>query len=332
MSNTENPFNLSSNTFAIILIVGGMFTLSAMDATVKYVVEGGISVLQMLAMRSWIVVPVLALWMMFNGGVKQLYTGKPLMHFLRVFFGFGAPFFFFNAISILELAEATVIAFSATFIMTALSVPILKEHVGVHRWGAILFGFGGIVIATDPTSDIFNIGALYAILAALSYSIMMIITRLIGNTEGTFKLLFYFHLWAGLVSTGSVLLGLGGLVYEPVEFSLSMVGWGGIMAISAFVITGHYGIMRAFSIAPVGLIAPYEYSILLSAAFFGYMIWGHVPQPNFWAGATLVVLSGVYLVMREIKLKKLAGVTANMGGSAGPVAAPIPPSVSIDNK
>ena len=337
MRETNNPFNLSSDAFGIVLVLAGMVLLSAMDATVKYVVEGGISVMQMLAMRSWLVVPLLLLWMMLSGGIKQLKTDKPLLHFLRVFFGFGAPFFFFNAISLMSLAEATVIFFSASFIMTALSIPILKEQVGIHRWGSIALGFSGIIIASDITNELFNVGALYSFAAALSYSLMMIITRLIGSREGTFKLLFYFHLWGGLVSSASVLLGVGGLTYVAVEFPLSvqdvaMQGWGGIALITVLVIAGHYGLMRAFSIAPVGLLAPYEYSILLTSAFFGYIIWGHVPAANFWAGAALVVLSGVYLVYREIRVKKLEGVTVDMSGSAGPVAVPIPPSISVDSE
>ena len=332
MRETEHPFNLSSNTFGIVLVLIGMILLSAMDATVKYVVEGEISVMQMLAMRSWLVIPLLVIWMLLNGGFRQLKTHKPGLHFLRVFFGFGAPFFFFNAISRMSLAEATVIFFSASFIMTALSIPILKEHVGIHRWGSIALGFSGIIIASDMTNGFFNVGAFYSFAAAISYSFMMIITRLIGNAEGTFKLLFYFHLWGGLVSTASVLLGIGGLAYAPIELSFSMQGWGGIMVITVLVIVGHYGLMRAFSIAPIGLLAPYEYSILLTSAFFGYIIWGHVPAVNFWVGAVLVVLSGVYLVYREIKIKKLEGVTADMDISAGPVAAPVPPSISVDNK
>ena len=336
MRETANPFNLTPNTLGIVLVLIGMVLLSAMDATVKYVVEEGISVMQMLAMRSWLVVPLLALWMIWGGGLSQLKTGKPGLHFLRVFFGFGAPFFFFNAITRMSLAEATVIFFSASFIMTALSIPILKERVGVHRWAAIALGFTGIIIASDLinglTSEIFNSGALYSFAAALSYSFMMIITRLIGNTEGTFKLLFYFHLWGGVVSTATVMFGIGGVVYMPVDFNFSMAGWGGISLITALVITGHYGLMRAFSIAPVGLLAPYEYSILLTSTFFGYIIWGHVPATNFWIGAALVVLSGVYLVYREIKIKKLEGITADMEISAGPVAAPVPPSISVNNK
>ena len=330
MRETGNPFNLTSNAFGIVLVLSGMVLLSTMDATVKYVVEGGISVMQMLAMRSWLVVPLLILWMVLNGGFRQLKTDKPFLHFLRVFFGFGAPFFFFNAISQMELAEATVVFFSASFIMTALSIPILKERVGIHRWGSIALGFTGVVIAADLTGEAFNVGALYYFAAAISYSLMMIITRLIGNSEGTFKLLFYFHLWGGLVSSTAVLLGIGGLAYAPIELSFSMQGWGGIALITVLVIVGHYGLMRAFSIAPIGLLAPYEYSIILTAAFFGYIIWGHVPAANFWVGAALVVLSGIYMVYREIKVKDLGDVTADISGNAGPVVAPIPPSISVD--
>ncbi len=331
MRETENPFNLSSNTLGIILIVLGVAILSTMDATVKLILESGISVMQMLAMRSWLVLPLLVIWMLFNGGFSQLKTHKPGLHFLRVFFGFGAPFFFFNALNILSLPEATVIFFSSTFIMTALSVPILKEKVGIHRWSSIIVGFIGIIIATNPNGDMLNLGAIYALCAAISYSLMILITRLIGNTEGTLKMLFYFHAWLGLVSTLVVLIGINDEQLKPILFEFSSNGWGAIMVITVLVIAGHYCMMRAFSIAPVGLIAPFDYTALLWSTFLGFVIWNHIPGISFWIGSLVVVSSGIYLVMREIKIKKLQNAKASIISGAGPIDAPVPPSISSEH-
>ncbi len=339
MSGSGNPSSgMSSNTLGIVLILLAVALLSSMDATVKLILEDGLSVMQMLAMRSWLVLPLLLVWMFARGGVSQLATAHKGLHFLRVFFGFGAPFFFFNAITILPLPEATVVFFSSTFIMTALSVPLLKEHVGIHRWSAIAVGFIGIVVAVNPTGDVLNVGALYAFAAAISYSMMMVLNRMIGNREGTFKLLFYFHAWIGLVSTTVVLAGIGGVTLRP-EVLLpgtvgSMAGWGGIVAITVLVIIGHYCMMRAFSIAPVGLVAPFEYSAILWSTLFGYVIWNHVPGSHFWAGAMLVVASGSYMVYREARLKKLATATDAMAsdiiieGPPGPSPVPVPPSIA----
>ncbi len=323
-----------SNVVGVGLSILGILLLSSMDAVVKNLLEGGLSVMQMLAMRSWVVLPVLVIWGLSRGGLETFKTQKKAQHFVRVFCGFGAPFFFFNSLTTLHLAEATVIFFSATFIMTGLSVPILKEKVGVHRWSAIVVGFIGILIANNPSGDVLNMGALYAFAAAISYSLMILFTRKTGSGEGTFKMLFYFHAWIGLVASVSLGLGLGGLEFMALNMTPQLTGAGGIVLITVLVIAGHVSLIKAFTIAPIGLLAPFEYLGILWSAFYSYLGWGYVPSSQFWIGASLVIASGIYMVFREIKVKKLGrapiGPVADLVAEAGPMAAPIPPSISVD--
>ena len=333
MERSKQMLNQSekNNVVGVTLVVFGVLFLSAMDALIKNLIENGFSVVQIMAMRSWTVVPVLLLWGVSSaGGIAQLKTKQKGLHFLRVLFGFGAPFFFFQSLTTLHLADATVIFFGATFIMTGLSVPILKEKVGIHRWSAIAIGFIGILIANNPGGEVFNIGSIYAFSSSLCYSLMMIISRKLGRSEGTFKLLFFFHAWIGIVSSVALLSGLGGVQFVPVEMEFSFTGAGVVLGLSALVIGGHFCLMRAFTIAPIGLLASFEYSGILWATFFGFIGWGYRPGLNFWIGASLVALSGIYVVMREIKVKKMDDANATMIDGSGPVAAPIPPSVSVD--
>ena len=321
-----------SNLTGIALVLLAVILLSSMDGTMKYLVESGYSVIQILAVRSWIVLPLLLLWLPRSGGLAALKTSRKGLHLLRVVVGFGAPFFFFQSLALLPLADATVIFFGATFMMTALSVPILKEKVGVHRWSAIGVGFLGIVVAANPTGDVFNIGALYAFAASLSYSLLMLITRLMGQGEGTFKMVFFFHAWIGLVSTALVVLGVGGVTFLPIEMTPSMDALGGVVLVSLLVIVGHASLMRAFAIGPIGLLAPFEYSALLWSALIGYLFWAEVPGPNFWGGSALVVASGIYLVHRERTLEKegRAAKLAKATIEAGPLPVPLPTSVTTD--
>ncbi|MDH5188130.1 MAG: DMT family transporter [Rhodospirillaceae bacterium] len=320
-----------NNVVGVALVVFGVLFLSAMDALIKNLIENGFSVAQIISVRSWVVVPMLLVWMVFSaGGIGQIKTKQKGLHFLRVLFGFGAPFFFFQSLTTLHLADATVIFFGATFIMTGLSVPILKEKVGVHRWSAIAVGFVGILIANNPGGEVFNIGSIYAFSSSVCYSLMMIISRKLGSSEGTFKLLFFFHVWIGFVASLGLWLGVGGVQFVPMEMEFSMLGAGVVLAISALVIGGHYCLMRAFTIAPIGLLASFEYSGILWATLFGFIGWGYKPEFNFWVGASLVIASGIYVVMREIKVKKMGDASATMIDASGPVVAPIPPSVSYD--
>ena len=322
-----------NNVAGVALVVFGVFLLSTMDALIKNLVENGFSVVQIMAMRSWMVLPVLLVWGVVSaGGMGQLKTEQKGLHFLRVLFGFGAPFFFFQSLTTLHLADATVIFFGATFIMTGLSVPILKEKVGIHRWSAIAIGFIGILIANNPGGEVFNIGSIYAFVSSLCYSLMMITSRKLGAGEGTFKLLFFFHVWIGFVSSISLWLGLGGVQFVPVEMEFSFTGAGVVLGITALVIGGHFCLMRAFSIAPIGLLASFEYSGILWAALFGFIGWGYKPEINFWFGASLVVASGIYVVMREIKVKKIDEASTAMIDSSGPVVTPTPPFTSVDGE
>ena len=318
-----------SNLIGIALILFAVVLLSVMDGAMKHLIESGLSVVQILAVRSWIVVPLLLLWLPWAGGLSALKTSRIGLHLVRVVVGFGAPFFFFNSLKYLPLADATVIFFGSSFIMTALSVPILKEKVGAHRWTAIGIGFIGIAIAANPAGEVFNVGAFYSLGASLSYSLMMLITRLMGRGEGTFKMVFFFHVWIGLASTALVASGLGGVTFHPIDMAVSMDALGGILVVTVLVIGGHVCLMRAFTMAPVGLLAPFEYSAILWSALIGYLVWADVPEMNFWGGALLVVTSGVYLAHRENKLRKRDGAGAgdDVSAGVGPLPAPVPSSV-----
>lgn len=280
----------SAPLLGVLLVLLAVALLSAMDASVKLLLDGGISALQMLALRSWLVVPLLLGWAWRRGGGPAAITTKRWkLHFLRVAIGTGSPLFFFTAIKTLPLADATTIFFGSSFIMTGLSVVMLKERVGPHRWSAVVGGFIGVVIAMRPSLDM-DIGALYALAASISYSFFILMTRVLGSGEGSLKQVIYFHAWLGLV--GSVSLPF---VYSP--FSLRDVEL--IIIIGILVVTGHLSMTKAYSIAPVALLVPFGYTAMIWSALLGYAFWDHVPGVEVLVGGAVIVLSGLYLTYRE---------------------------------
>ena len=322
---------LSPNVQGIMLILFGVLCLAVMDTVMKLLLDDGFAVLQVLAVRSWFVVPAMALWAWRTLGGEALRTKRPGLHFVRVVLGFFAPFFFFSALQTMALADATVIFFGATFLMTALSVPILKEKVGPHRWGAVVVGFVGVLIALEPGGEFSFVtgtdalGPLYALLASLSYALLMLITRWMGPGEGAFKQVIYFHAWMCVAATAFSVSD-----FKPMsggDVSLVVIA-GGIA------ILGHLSLTRAFSIAPVGLVAPFEYTALVWATLFGFLVWGHVPGAPVLIGAAVIVGSGLYLLHRETRFERLKTATAKAAseGAPPPVAMPLPPSVVADRK
>lgn len=281
----------------VLLILAAMALLSGMDALVKGLMVDGMAVVQMLALRSWLVVPVMAGWAVRRGGTAAVKTARPGLHLLRVALGTGAPLFFFSALKTLSLGDATTIFFGATFIMTALSVPLLKERVGPHRWVVVVAGFVGVVIAMRPSGAVISLGALYAFGASVSYSLFALATRKLGPEEGTVKQVLYFHGWLGIVSTAAL-----PFVFRPYASGEVAV----IAGVGGLVVVGHLCMTRAFHVAPVGLVAPFEYTALVWAVVFGYLAWGDVPGVHTVAGAALIVASGVYLAVREARAHRNA--------------------------
>jgi len=287
MTEKPEPQNLAG----ILLILVGIGFLTTMDSVAKWLVGADYSVMQILALRGWIIVVILLCLLPRLGGLAALKTARPGGHLLRVVVGFFAPYLFFSALKTLPLADTTVVFFGgATFLMTALSVPLFKERVGPHRWGAIAVGFVGVVIAARPDSAVFQLDALYALGAGAAYALMMLATRWLGPTEGIFKQVFYYNL--GLAVIGSAALPL-------VFVAMPLKDQGILLTMALLAVTGHYCLTRAFNIAPVGLLAPFEYSALVWAAVLGYVFWNDVPAPSVLLGAGIIVASGLYLAHRE---------------------------------
>lgn len=155
----------NSNLAGIGFMVSGMFTLVLMDAVAKWLVEANISPVQVLAIRSWIIVSVILLVLFLRKDLAALKTSRPIAHGVRGALGFAAPLCFFLALKKLPLADATVVFYASTFILTALSALVFKERVGIHRWGAVITGFAGVLIAVNPTGD----GELSAYLLLLAF-------------------------------------------------------------------------------------------------------------------------------------------------------------------
>jgi len=308
------------NVQGIVLILLGVLLLTVMDAVVKVLLDDGLSVLQILAVRSWFVVPAMAVWAWRVSSGNILRTKRPALHFLRVVLGFFAPFLFFSSLSTLPLADATVIFFGATFIMTALSVPLLKEYVGPHRWAAVVVGFLGVVVAANPSGDFFQSGAVLAMLSSLSYALFMLITRWMGPGEGAFKQVLYFHAWVGVVASA--------FVYADFK-SMTVGDLGLVVLVSVIAVLGQLCLTRGFSIAPVGVVAPFEYSAMVWASLMGYWLWGDIPGNATIIGAGVIVASGLYLLHRETRLKRQQGALEGDAIEAAPAPIAVPVSVPI---
>jgi drug/metabolite transporter (DMT)-like permease len=280
----------NNNLLGIGLMLLATLLFAIMDAIAKWLVSAQVSPIQVIAVRSWMISLFIPMVLLARGELKLLSTRQPLRHLARGMIGALAPFSFFTALKSLPLADASVIFFSAAFILTAASALILKERVGIHRWSAVVVGFIGVVIAMNPSGGGDLVAYLMVLFAAVIYSLIFIWGKQLSDRDSIIALVFSLHLGMGLVA--SVLLPS---VWVPV--TPRMLVELGLMA--GFALCAHFLFAAAFVRAEVSVLAPFEYSMLIWTVAIGYLVWGDMPTSEVWIGAALIIAAGIYVAHRE---------------------------------
>lgn len=196
----------------------------------------------------------------------------------------------FYAFSNLPLAEVYAILFAAPMLITVLSIPILGERVGIHRWAAVIVGLIGVLIVLRPGASELNLGHAMALTASLASSLVAVIIRKIGRDERSAVLLLY-PMMANALVMGAMLPS----VYVPVEG----IHFAMFAAMSTLGFIAGLLIIAAYKSADAAIVAPMQYSQLLWAAVFGYVFFTEFPDFWTWVGAGIIIVSGLYIVLRE---------------------------------
>jgi len=285
----------NNNLLGIGLMLLAMLLFEVMDAVAKLLVTLEMSAIQVIAMRSWLITLMIPLILLARGELRDLATRKPWHHLLRGMVGCIAPLSFFSALKTLPLADATVVFFSATFILTAASALLLKEHVGIHRWSAVAIGFVGVVIAMNPRGGGPLLSYLQVLCATAVYSLIFITGKQLSRQDSVISLVFSLHLGMGIVATA-----LLPWVWVPVD----ALALGQLLLMAVIALVAHYVFAAAFARAEVSALAPFEYSALLWAVLIGYLLWRDIPPPEVWVGAAIIVACGLYVMHRESLQRK----------------------------
>ena len=281
--NSDHP------ALGIALMLAGIAGFAIMDATIKWLVAD-YHVVQVAALRSWFGLPLLCLFALRGGGLERLKTRRPTVHFGRYLMVLGLTFSFFWALSQMKLVDAIAISFAAPIFITALSMPLLRESVGLHRWLAVGIGFVGVLVMLRPGFGVFQWAALVVLLSVGFYALLMITTRAFKNTESSASLMLYPQL--GMSLTGILLAPFFWITPDLMDLAL-------------FALAGTFGsvgvmcVTHAFRLGPAAVITPFEYSALIWATLLGYLLWDELPDGITLFGAAIVVTSGLYIVYRE---------------------------------
>jgi drug/metabolite transporter (DMT)-like permease len=283
----------------IALRVAAMACMASLSALVKWTGGRGVPVFEIIFFRNAFAFVPLLLYVWRTTGFEVLRTSRPTGHVARSIVGLGSMVCTFSAVQHLPLTEATALQFSSPLFMTALSALLLAEPVGRHRWGAVIVGFLGVLIMARPAPGHMNlVGVSLGILGALGAAGAMVAIRQMSDTERGPTIVFYFTL-AGAV------LGLAGSAFHwvrPDPATLAALIAGGLIGG-----VGQLLLTEALRNAPIGAIAPFDYTQLVWATIFGLVIWGELPRPVTLLGAVIVAGSGVYILHRELRRFRAAG-------------------------
>lgn len=295
----EKPFKiLLAATISIVLF-------SVMNMFVKLAAES-LPVPQVLFFRNFLgLIPVLLL--IWHSGRMDLFkTQRHSGHFVRSFVGFFSMCCFFWSFSLLPLANATAIHFASPLIVTALSVVLLDERVGLHRWTAVLIGLAAVLFMLQPAGNGDPTGSLIAICAAILAAFAMITVRKLGTTEHALTIVFYFTLYC---------TGLSGVwaafVWETPDWRNALY----LLAVGLLGGTAQVFLTYAYARAPAAFVSSFSYLSIVVAAALDFLVWHHAPSWQIWVGSTVVVTSGLYIVWREARKHITSPVSTNFYGT-----------------
>ncbi len=278
-----------NSTLGVQLMSLAAFLWVLHDAISKWVMQD-YSIYQLLLLRTvFSLLPILIV-LRHEGGIVRLRGARVWVCLGRGCLAVTCFVLFLAALPLMPLTDIFAIVMSAPLLISALSALVLKERVTFRRWVAILIGFSAVLVMMRPGGDVTSPGALLVVGSVVVYSFAMILTRRLGSTESAGAMTFY----SALVFLAVGLIAAPFSWIQPTPIGMLLMAAIGLLAGSA-----QYCVIEAFRIAPPSLIAPFEYTSLLWAMLFGFLVWGDVPTALILAGAAVIIVSGIYVLHDE---------------------------------
>ncbi len=285
---------LSKNQLGFLYMFLSIIGFSLMDVIVKWSVDYPVG--QVLFFRGFFGI-IFYFFIIPRERIHNFYqTKRPGLHFLRCAAGLIAIIAIFIALRKLPLATVVSISFAAPIFTTILSIFLLSEKVGIFRWLAVIVGFIGILIITEPGISNLNIYYIFPIIFCVGLSYVAITLRQLSTTEPVWLISLFFSIAITLLSF----------------FTLP---WGWVMpSFNHFIILSLIGIFggasnlwlsQSYKYSEVSLVTPLKYLTLVFAVIFGYFIWDEIPTFKTLIGASLVIISTLIIFRREIYKKKI---------------------------
>ena len=290
----------------IMFMIGATVLFALSNAAAKWLVAI-YPVGEVMFFRSFSSLVVCAAVILPVTGLAVFATGRPRDHVARGLSQSISQTCTVLAFSLMPLAGAIAINFSAPLFSALVAVLWLKERCGLARAAALVCGFLGVLIVADPGMDSLTLGALFALINAAMYGSVTVAVRGMAATESAKTLLMWQMLVLAVAHSILLLLGFR----WPTPGDAAMLALGGVAnAIAQYLWT------RALVLAPATAVSPFYYFLLVWSLLLGYAVWGEMPTFHLLVGSAIVVGSGLFLLWRETR--RQASPTAATGAGALP--------------
>ena len=285
----------------IALLMLTMVIFATQDAVTKHLAQD-LAIAQIVMVRFWaFAIFILLLVSRRPGGVRHATKARrPWLQILRSLILVIEIGIFAYASRGLPLADMLAIMAIFPLVVTALSVPLLGEKVGIRRWSAVLVGFAGVLIILRPGAGVFDPLSVLALISAVLYALYNVLTRMVsaqGDSSDTTVL------YTAVI--GAVAVTLVGpwfwVMPRPDQWM-----WLGVLSVTG--ITGHWLLIKALEAAPASVLQPFNYTLLVWATVIGYLVFDDLPDLWTVIGAAVIVASGLYTIFRERRVKQLGRV------------------------
>ncbi|WP_298297505.1 DMT family transporter [uncultured Litoreibacter sp.] len=279
----------SESLKGIACMAFGMFLFSGADTLAKLLTSDLHPVQIVWSRQLGLLVGVLVLLAIKGRGMLR--SANPKLQIARGVLAVGSGTFFIFAIAYVPLADAVAVSFVAPFVVTVLGALVLKERVGRRRWMAVGVGFLGMLMVIRPGLGVVHPAMLLVVVAATFFALRQILSRVLSGADSTLTTVAYTAITSSLILTVPL-----PFVWQMPDLSTELPLLLGLAALAA---CGETLVIKSLELAQAVVLAPVHYSLIIWGTGYGYFVFGQLPDMWTWAGAAVIMATGLYVIHRE---------------------------------
>ena len=222
-----------------------------------------------------------------RGRWPLLRTSKIGLHMLRAVAGTGCWYALFVAITMIPLADATLLTYSAPLWMPLIAWAVTRQRVARATWMGAAIGFAGVILVLQPQSHSFTAGQVFALIGALTLAVAMMTVRWLGATEPVTRILVYYFLLSTLLT-----IPIAVIDWQPIPPK----AWGWLIALGLSQLFSQVLLVVAYRYAPAEKVGPFIYCVIVFTALIDWIVWDHRPTLVMCIGMALVITGGLIAV------------------------------------